>query len=172
MSAKGRSFAAELTAAAALFLALAGTLPASPPPAEEAPAAAATETAGSRQAMVWSLVYPGIGQLLERRTGTGVALLVAETAAVALAISADHRANGYYWRYRQATSREEAVSLRRQTERLDRRRNVAIACGVAIWGLNLLEMMLHHRKKPRSAAQGVQLDATVQPFVCGLRLTF
>jgi len=171
MSAKGRSFAAELTAAAALLLALAGTLPAAPLPAE-ASAAAATETAGSRQAMVWSLVYPGIGQLLERRTGTGVALLVAETAAVALAISADHRANSYYWRYRQATSEAEAVSLRRQTERLDRRRNIAIACGMAIWGLNLLEMTLHHRKKPRSAAKGVQLDATVQPFACGLRLAF
>ncbi len=122
--------------------------------------------------LVWSLLYPGLGQLLERRPLPGLVLMAAETAAVVVALSANHRANSAFWRYRQATTRQEAATFRSQTERLDRQRNIAIACGVAVWAVNLLEMTLSRRTHRRSAPEGVILHATIHPFACGIGLSF
>lgn len=100
-----------------------------------------------RRALVGSLLFPGLGQLREKLYAKAALLASAEAACLALAVIHARRGDAAYRRYGTAGSREDALSWRRETERHDRRRNVAIAAAAGVWALNMADILLTVKKR-------------------------
>lgn len=128
-------------------------LPAAPEGEKEADGAASLRK---------SLLYPGLGQLNEKQYFKGIVFMAAETACIIAAVHLNRKADQAYWQYRRADSTEQAVTMRRLTEKHDRQRNLLIAAGAAVWILNLVDAWLHQRRKERPAGKlafGFNTDA-------------
>lgn len=100
-----------------------------------------------------SLLYPGLGQLQEKQYLKGIVFMAAETACIIAAVHFNRKADQAYWQYRQADTTQQAVDMRRLTEKHDRRRNLVIAAGAAVWVLNLVDAWLHRNRRQRTAAK-------------------
>jgi hypothetical protein len=95
-----------------------------------------------KRLLVRSLLFPGLGQLGEKRYLSAALLAGGELFCLAAALRQNHRSNAAYWRYRQATDGTAAVLYRQETERHDRLRNRFLAAAAAIWALNLIDAMV------------------------------
>ncbi len=142
--------------AGALFLLLA--LLAAPPvlrAEEEKPA----QDPRLRKALEKSLLFPGLGQLYEKQYAKAALFGFAETACLALVVVYFTRGNDAYGNYRQAATAADAQAWRRETMRLDRRRNTAILAAAGVWALNLADILVFTRKK-----YGRERSLAFQPF--------
>lgn len=100
-----------------------------------------------RKALEKSLLFPGLGQLYEKQYAKAALFGLAEAACLALVVVHIGRGNDAYWNYRQAATAADATAWRRETERLDRRRNTAILAAAGIWVLNLADILVITGKK-------------------------
>ncbi len=100
-----------------------------------------------RKALEKSLLFPGLGQLYEKQYVKAALFCAAEVACLALVYIHIGKGNDAYWNYRQAATAADAGAWRRETERLDRRRNAAILAAAGVWVLNMADILVFTRKK-------------------------
>jgi hypothetical protein len=112
-----------------------------------------------RKALEKSLLFPGLGQLYEKQYAKAAIFGLAEAACLALVVVHIGKGNDAYWNYRQAATTADATAWRRETERLDRRRNTAILAAAGIWVLNLADILVFTGKK-----YGRERSLAFQPF--------
>ncbi len=112
-----------------------------------------------RQALVRSLLFPGLGQLHEKQYLKAALFASAEIACLALAVVHAGRGGDAYWNYRQAATAEDAVRWRAETERCDRRRNRAILAAAGVWVLNMADIFVFAKRK-----YGRQRALAIHPF--------
>lgn len=96
-----------------------------------------------------SLILPGWGQLTEKRYFEGALFLSAEIFCLYGVFSNNHKARGYYKKYKEANSVEDAVKFRDFTEKYDIRRNKFILAAVAVWAVNLIDIYVIVRNKKK-----------------------
>lgn len=96
-----------------------------------------------------SLIFPGWGQLNEKKYAKGVFFMAAEFFCILQAISDNSQAEKYYNRYRNATIPDEVVFFRNQTEKYDIRRNQYLLAGAAVWIVNLVDIYICVGKKSK-----------------------
>jgi hypothetical protein len=87
-----------------------------------------------------SLLFPGWGQMSERRWLKGTAFAVAELACLAGALSQDKLGNKNYNLYRTASDSTAAIRYRSLVERYDGRRNAFLLAAAAVWAVNLVDI--------------------------------
>lgn len=132
--------AAKTARCAGIFLVL--VLASALPPAvraDEGGGASPSPGLGSREK---SLLFPGWGQIAERRALKGAAFAAAELACLAGAIHFNRRGDSAYAQYRAAGDAAEAVRCRTLVERHDGRRNACLLAAAAVWAANLLDIHL------------------------------
>jgi len=127
------------TSAVVVFLAVLTMAPAAWPAAPQDPPAAAKRSFGPLEK---SLLFPGWGQLSEKRYLEGAVFLAAELACLYGALAADHLGNENYALYRSAASMDETVRARALVEKYDTRRNRFLIAAAAVWALNLIDIFL------------------------------
>ena len=87
-----------------------------------------------------SLLWPGWGQLAEKRYVEGILFSAAEVFCVGEIIINNHKGNQEYKLYKNADNVQDAVKYRRSTEKYDTRRNQFILAAAGIWAVNLIDM--------------------------------
>jgi hypothetical protein len=126
-------------------------LQAAPAPGQEkTPAEASRPTLGTLEK---SLLFPGWGQLAEKRYVEGIAFLSAEIFCLIEIFVDNHRGNENYALYQQAMTTDDAVRYRRLTEKYDTRRNQFLLAAAAVWAVNLVDIYLivtNKEKKERA----------------------
>lgn len=100
-----------------------------------------------RRALERSLLFPGLGQLSEKQYVKAALFTSAEVACLATIVVNARRGNAAYRHYRATATVDDAVKWRQETERLDRRRNAAIAAAAGIWVLNMVDIFIHVKSK-------------------------
>jgi hypothetical protein len=110
---------------------------------EEKPA----EDARLRKALERSLLFPGLGQLVEKQYAKAALFAAAEVFCLVQVVINARAGNDAYRRYRAAADGDAAVAWRRETTRCDRRRNTAILGAAGIWALNMVDIFVFAKKK-------------------------
>jgi hypothetical protein len=100
-----------------------------------------------RKALERSLLFPGLGQLYEKRYVKAALFASAEALCIVEVIIHARRGNDAYRQYRDAATPEAAVAWRGETERCDRRRNTALLAAAGVWVLNMADMLVFAKKK-------------------------
>jgi hypothetical protein len=98
-----------------------------------------------------SLLFPGWGQLAEKKYVEGVIFLTAEVCCLANLIYFNHKGNTNYSKYREAETTTDAVRFRDLTEKYDKKRNAYILAAAGVWVLNLLDtyLIVKNKKNPK-----------------------
>ena len=96
-----------------------------------------------------SLLFPGWGQLAEKRYFEGIFFLGAEIFSLYQIFYNNHKGKLYYDNYIQADNVEDAVHYRELTEDYDRKRNIFILAAVGIWAVNLLDIYVIVKNKEK-----------------------
>ena len=125
-----------------------------------------------KKVLTKSLIYPGLGQLYEKQYVKGWLFLTAETVCVIAAIINNHQGNKYYDRYREASISEDAVTWREKTETYDKRRNLFILTGVAVWVVNMIDIYIYTKKKYKKGVSLYIRQNAGNSIYFGIRLTF
>jgi hypothetical protein len=128
-----------------------------------------------RRALERSLLFPGLGQLGEKQYAKAALFAASEIACLALVVVQIGKGNDVYWNYRNAASADDAVRWRRETERCDRRRNIAILGAAGVWVLNMVDMFTFAKKKygrERSLALHPFYHHETQAFGAGVTCRF
>lgn len=112
-------------------------------------------TPGETRALEKSLLFPGWGQLHEKKTVKGLLFMTGELLAITGAVIANHRGNRNYNRYKTSTTVEDTMFYRKETERYDKQRNLFIAAGIGIWIINMVDIYLYKNKSRR---KGIKLS--------------
>jgi hypothetical protein len=94
-----------------------------------------------------SIVFPGWGQISEKRYLEGLIFAGSELFCLAEVFKNLREGNKYYELYKKAESTEDAIKFRDLTIKFDKRRNRFIAGAVAVWALNLIDMSIFSRKR-------------------------
>lgn len=94
-----------------------------------------------------SLLFPGWGQLVEKRYIEGVAFLSAEIFALYQVFSYNHRGNNAYAQYKDAGSVADAVHHRQMTEDYDKKRNQYLLVAAGVWVINLIDIYFIMKNK-------------------------
>lgn len=94
-----------------------------------------------------SLLFPGWGQLAEKRYVEGIVFLSAEVFALYKVFSYNHKANRAYDQYKDAASIEDAVTQRQMTEDYDKKRNQYLLVAAGVWVVNLIDIYFIVKKK-------------------------
>lgn len=143
-----------------LLLALLAGLPAlRAERSEEKPAGTPAEDPRLRKALERSLLFPGLGQLYEKRYLQAALFAGAELACLVLIVAHVGKGNDAYGNYRNAQSLDDAVKWRNETERFDRRRNAAILAAAGVWVLNMVDILVYAKKK-----YGREKSLAIHPF--------
>jgi hypothetical protein len=100
-----------------------------------------------RKALERSLLFPGLGQLYEKRYVKAALFAAAEVFCLVQIVGNSRQGNDAYRRYRDAADGDAAVAWRFETERCDRRRNTAILAAAGVWALNMADMFVFAKKK-------------------------
>ncbi|MGB3863226.1 MAG: hypothetical protein WBF32_06190 [Candidatus Aminicenantaceae bacterium] len=87
-----------------------------------------------------SLLFPGWGQLAEKKYIEGVVFLSAEIFALYKVFSFNHKGNGEYAQYKEAGSVADAVHCRQMTEDYDKKRNQYLLVAAGVWAINLIDI--------------------------------
>jgi hypothetical protein len=126
-----------------------------------------TTPAKSRKILSRSLLFPGWGQLLQKRYLPSAAFAAATASLLGVALYKNIRGNSSYRSYRQAGDGESASRFRELTLRCDRERNIALLAAAGVWALNLLDAWLAEKKRSR-----VNLGAEISDEKIALNLAF
>jgi len=94
-----------------------------------------------------SLLFPGLGQIKEKKYLKGILFLSGELFLLASAISNNRLGNENYSRYRNADTKTDVIRFRLAVEKFDKRRNIFLFSGITIWALNMLDIYFHIKKK-------------------------
>jgi len=106
-----------------------------------------------------SLLFPGWGQMSERRWLKGTAFVIAELACLAGALSLDNLGQKNYNLYRASSDSTAASRYRSLVERYDGRRNAFLLAAAAVWAVNLVDIFLivkGKETKSRSLSFGIE----------------
>jgi hypothetical protein len=96
-----------------------------------------------------SLLFPGWGQLAEKRYIEGILLLSAEIFALYKVLTYNHKGNTAYAWYKDATSVADAVQHRQMTEDYDRKRNQYLLVAAGVWVINLIDIYLITKERDK-----------------------
>ncbi len=94
-----------------------------------------------------SLVFPGWGQISEKRYLEGIVFATSEIICLAGVFKNLREGNKYYKLYKSSDNTQDAIKFRELTIKFDKRRNRFIAGAITVWVLNLLDMSLIPKKK-------------------------
>lgn len=102
-----------------------------------------------------SLLFPGWGQLAEKKYAEGILFLAAETFCLVEVFSLNHKGNAHYNKYREAERAADAEAFRDLTVKYDKKRNAYILAAAGVWVLNLIDIYLivKNKKNPRIKAR-------------------
>lgn len=125
-----------------------------------------------KKVLTKSLLYPGLGQLYEKQYVKGALFLAAETFCVVAAVINNHHGNRYYDKYREADNVEDAMAWREKTETYDKRRNLLIAAGVAVWVINMIDIYIYTKKKYKKGVSLYIRQHAGNSISFGIRYTF
>ncbi len=114
--------------------------------AGDSPSDSTEKKSEETRALEKSLIFPGWGQLHEKKYFKGILFLTAELIAVTGSIINNKRGNSNYNKYRSSSTIEDTVFYRNETERLDKQRNLFIAAGIGIWIINMADIYLLRKK--------------------------
>jgi hypothetical protein len=112
-----------------------------------------------RKALGKSLLFPGLGQLAEKQYIKAAVFASAEIFFLARMVIHIGKGNEAYRNYRDAKDADAAAEWRRQTETLDRKRNIAILAGAGVWVANMIDIFIFAKKK-----YGRQAVVTFSPY--------
>ena len=108
-----------------------------------------------------SLIWPGWGQLSEKRYLEGIFFSAAEAFCVVEIIINNHKGNREYKLYKNADNVQDAVKYRRSTEKYDTRRNQFFLAAAGIWAVNLIDMyFIFKGKKSREKKLDMMIKAS------------
>jgi hypothetical protein len=96
-----------------------------------------------------SLLFPGWGQLAEKRYIEGVVFLSAEIFALYKVFSYNHKGNTAYAQYRDAANMADAVHHRQMTEDYDKKRNQYLLVAAGVWVINLIDIYFIIKNKEK-----------------------
>ncbi len=96
-----------------------------------------------------SLIYPGWGQIIEKKYVKGIGFMLIETGLIISAIIFNNKSNGFYNDYKNATNIDDVIYYRQKTEELDKKRNLLILSAAFVWVVNLIDIYIHVKKKKR-----------------------
>jgi hypothetical protein len=99
-----------------------------------------------------TLFIPGIQQLNARQYLKGGLLLAAFAGSAAGAFIYNNKGNDLYNRYQDSTDVEEITSLRKQTERSFKKRNLFIIGIFSVWALHIIDLKFF--KSPKASVKG------------------
>ena len=99
-----------------------------------------------------SLLFPGWGQMAEKRYVEGVLFLSAEIFALYKVFSYNHKGNRAYSQYKDATSVDDAVHFRQNTENYDKKRNQYLLVAAGVWVINLIDIYFIMKNKDKKAS--------------------
>ncbi len=106
-----------------------------------------TEKEGTEtRALEKSLIFPGWGQIHEKKYFKGILFLTAELIAITSAVINNRKGNRSFNKYRSSIIVDDAVYYRDETERFDRQRNLFIAAGIGVWIINMADIYLFRKK--------------------------
>ena len=125
-----------------------------------------------KKVLTKSLLYPGLGQLYEKQYVKGVLFLTAETFCVIAAIINNYNGNRYYDKYRGADNSDDVVRWRERTETYDKRRNLFILTGVAVWVVNMIDIYIYTKKKYKKGVSLYIRQNAGNSIYFGIRFTF
>jgi len=94
-----------------------------------------------------SLLFPGWGQLSEKKYFKGFVFLGAEIFCFASILHNNNRGNKAYQSYKDALNMEDVVHYRKLTEKYDTIRNQYFVAAAAVWALNLIDIYFIVKKK-------------------------
>jgi hypothetical protein len=94
-----------------------------------------------------SLLFPGWGQLAEKRYLEGVLFLSVEIFALYKVFSYNHKGNNAYARYKDAGSVADAIHHRQMTEDYDKKRNQYLLVAAGVWVINLIDIYFIMKNK-------------------------
>ncbi|MEN8222397.1 MAG: DUF5683 domain-containing protein [Acidobacteriota bacterium] len=114
--------------------------------AEESRTGPAEKKSNETRSLEKSLIFPGWGQLHEKKYFKGILFITAELVAVTGAVISNRRGNSNYNKYRTSLNVDDAVYYRDETERFDRQRNLFIAAGIGVWIINMADIYLFKKK--------------------------
>jgi hypothetical protein len=106
-----------------------------------------------------SLIFPGWGQMSERRWVKGAAFAVAELACLGAAIYHNSLGNENYARYRAAADEPAAARYRSLVVRHDGRRNAFLIAAAVVWAVNLIDiyrLVQGKETKPGALSLGIE----------------
>ena len=110
-----------------------------------------------------SLLWPGWGQISEKRYVEGILFSAAEAFCVVEILINNYKGNQEYKLYKNANNVHDAIKYRRSTERYDTRRNQFMLAAVGVWIVNLVDMyFIFKGKKTRDEklAIGISTSST------------
>jgi hypothetical protein len=96
-----------------------------------------------------SLLFPGWGQLSEKRYIEGVLFLSAEIFALYKVFTYNHKGNTAYAQYKEAASVADAVYHRQMTEDYDKKRNQYLLVASGVWVINLVDIFFIMKNKEK-----------------------
>ena len=111
------------------------------------------EAAQGLSSLQKSLLFPGGGQLAEKRYLEGFVFLTAEVFCIYQVLRFNHKGNNSYSRDRSAAGVDEAVRYRELTEENDKNRNLYLLGAAAVWAVNLLDIYVIVKNKQKIRLQ-------------------
>jgi len=96
-----------------------------------------------------SLLFPGWGQLAEKRYFEGIIFATSELFCLYQIYSFNRKANYYYKKYKIATNVQDVLLYRERTEKYDKLRNKYILGAAGIWVLNLVDIYYIMKKRQK-----------------------
>lgn len=94
-----------------------------------------------------SILFPGWGQISEKRYFEGIVFATSEIICLAGVFKNMREGNKYYKLYKNSDNTQDAIKFRELTIKFDKRRNRFIAGAITVWALNLLDMSLISKKR-------------------------
>jgi hypothetical protein len=131
-----------------------------------------SDGAGRKRVLTRSLLFPGLGQLGEKKYLKAFLLAGAEIACLAGAYHNNRLGNKYYWLYRQAVGADDAVRNRGLTERYDRRRNDLLLAAAGVWAVNLVDALLLANRRYKRHTLNAAIRYSHDTHALGLDLDF
>lgn len=107
----------------------------------------------ANRALEKSLIFPGLGQLHEKKYLKGIIFITAELIAITGAILNNRQGNKNYNKYRSSLTENDALFFRKETERFDRSRNLFIAAGMGVWIINMLDIYIIKKKMGKKSIE-------------------
>ncbi len=99
-----------------------------------------------------SLLFPGWGQIAEKRYIEGVLFLSAEIFALYKVFSYNQKGNRAYSQYKDASTVDDAVHYRQNTENYDTKRNQYLLVAAGVWVINLIDIYFIMKTKDKKAS--------------------